>query len=116
MAMEVSAARLLCWHAAWLADRGLRNTREAACAKAFAADACMKITCEAVQIFGGYGYMRDYPVEKLMRDAKGVQIYEGTSEIQRHIIARDIFSYYPQATVAPTKKVVVLELSGGDGN
>jgi acyl-CoA dehydrogenase len=116
MAMQVSAARLLCWHAAWLADRGLRNTREAAFAKAFAADSCMKITCEAVQIFGGYGYMRDYPVEKLMRDAKGVQIYEGTSEIQRHIIARDILSFSPQASEAPTKGVVVTEVSGRDGN
>lgn len=93
MAMQVSAARLLAWHAAWLADSGMRNTREASCAKAFAADVCMRITCEAVQVFGGYGYMKDYPVEKLMRDAKGVQIYEGTSEIQRLIIARDVFSH-----------------------
>ncbi|HET9533207.1 MAG TPA: acyl-CoA dehydrogenase family protein [Blastocatellia bacterium] len=92
MAMQISAARLLAWHAAWLADSGMRNTREASCAKAFAADTCMKITCEAVQVFGGYGYMKDYPVEKLMRDAKGIQIYEGTSEIQRLIIARDIFN------------------------
>ena len=91
MAMQIAAARLLCWQAAWLADTGLRNTREASYAKAFAADACMQITCEAVQVFGAYGYMKDYPVEKLMRDAKGVQIYEGTSEIQRLIIARDIF-------------------------
>ncbi|HXG65846.1 MAG TPA: acyl-CoA dehydrogenase family protein [Blastocatellia bacterium] len=92
MAMQVAAARLLAWHAAWLADTGQRNTREASCAKAFAADACMKITCEAVQVFGGYGYMKDYPVEKLMRDAKGIQIYEGTSEIQRLIIAREFFN------------------------
>jgi len=90
MAMQVSAARLLAWQAAWLADGGLRNTKEAAYAKAFAADACMKITTEAVQVFGGYGYMKDYPVEKLMRDAKGIQIYEGTSEIQRLIIAREM--------------------------
>lgn len=94
MAMLISAARLLAWHAAWLADNGFRNTREAAYAKAFAADVCMDITCEAVQIFGGYGYIKDYPVEKLMRDAKGIQIYEGTSEIQRLIIARDIFNSY----------------------
>jgi acyl-CoA dehydrogenase len=92
MAMQVAAARHLCWHAAWLADRGLRNTKEAAMAKAFAADMCMKVTTEAVQVFGGYGYMRDYPVEKLMRDAKGVQIYEGTSEIQKLIIAREVLN------------------------
>ena len=91
MAIQIAAARLLCWQAAWLTDAGLRNTREASYAKAFAADACMQITCEAVQVFGAYGYMKDYPVEKLMRDAKGVQIYEGTSEIQRLIIAKDIF-------------------------
>ena len=93
MAMQISAARLLAWHAAWLADNGMRNTREASCAKAYAADVCMKITCDAVQVFGGYGYMKDYPVEKLMRDAKGIQIYEGTSEIQRLIIAKDVFSH-----------------------
>lgn len=92
MAMQVTAARWMSWHAAWLTDHGQRNTREAACAKAFAADACMQITCEAVQIFGGYGYMKDYPVEKLVRDAKGIQIYEGTSEIQRLIIARDLLT------------------------
>jgi acyl-CoA dehydrogenase len=92
MAMQVAAARWLAWHAAWLADQGRRNTREAAYAKAFAADACMKITSEAVQVFGGYGYMKDYPVEKLMRDAKGIQIYEGTSEIQRLIIARELIN------------------------
>lgn len=92
MAMQVAAARWMSWHAAWLTDQGQRNTREAACAKAFAADACMQITCEAVQIFGGYGYMKDYPVEKLVRDAKGIQIYEGTSEIQRLIIARDLLT------------------------
>jgi acyl-CoA dehydrogenase len=98
MAMQISAARLLAWQAAWLADNGFRNTREAAYAKAFAADACMQITCDAVQIFGGYGYMKDYPVEKLMRDAKGIQIYEGTSEIQRLIIAKDIFNSHQGVT------------------
>jgi acyl-CoA dehydrogenase len=97
MAMQIEAARLLAWQAAWLADNGLHNTKEAAYAKAYAADVCMQITTEAVQIFGGYGYMRDYPVEKLMRDAKGIQIYEGTSEIQRLIIAREMM---PAAVVA----------------
>jgi acyl-CoA dehydrogenase len=94
MAMQIEAARLLTWQAAWVADGGRQNTRQAAIAKAFAADTCMQITTEVVQIFGGYGYMKDYPVEKLMRDAKGIQIYEGTSEIQRLIIAREIFNSY----------------------
>lgn len=92
MAIQIEAARLLTWQAAWIADHGQQNTRQAAIAKAFAADTCMQITTEVVQIFGGYGYMKDYPVEKLMRDAKGIQIYEGTSEIQRLIIARQIFN------------------------
>lgn len=91
MAMETAAARWLTWHAAWLADRGQRNTLEAAYAKCFAADTAMRVTTEAVQVFGGYGYIKDYPVEKLMRDAKVFQIYEGTSEIQRLIMARELF-------------------------
>jgi acyl-CoA dehydrogenase len=90
MAMECSAGRLLTWRSAWLSDQGRSNAREASYAKAFAADACMRATLEAVQIFGGYGYSREYPVEKLMRDAKVFQIYEGTSEIQRLIIAREL--------------------------
>jgi len=90
MAMEIAAARHLTWHAAWLGDRGHRNAKEASYAKAFAADMCMRATTEAVQVFGGYGYSREFPVEKLMRDAKVVQIYEGTSEIQRLIIAREL--------------------------
>jgi acyl-CoA dehydrogenase len=90
MAMEIAAARHLTWHAAWLGDQGRRNAKEASYAKAFAADMCMRATTEAVQVFGGYGYSREYPVEKLMRDAKVVQIYEGTSEIQRLIIAREL--------------------------
>jgi acyl-CoA dehydrogenase len=88
MAKEIDAGRLLCWRAAWLIDQGKRNTTEAAMAKAFAADLAMKVATDAVQIFGGYGYSREYPVEKLMRDAKVFQIYEGTSQIQRIIIAR----------------------------
>jgi acyl-CoA dehydrogenase len=91
MAMETAAARWLTWHAAWLADHGHRNTLEAAYAKCFAADTAMRVTTEAVQVFGGYGYTKDYPVEKLMRDAKVFQIYEGTSEIQRMIMARELF-------------------------
>ena len=90
MRMNIDAARHLTWHAAWTIDQGRRNTLEAAMAKAFAADMCMKVTTDAVQVFGGYGFSREYPVEKLMRDAKVLQIYEGTSQIQRMIIGREI--------------------------
>lgn len=90
MAMDIEAARLLTYKGAWLLDRGKRNTKESSYAKAFAADLAMRVTTDAVQIFGGYGYMKDYPVEKLMRDAKLLQIYEGTSQIQRMVIAKEI--------------------------
>ncbi len=92
MAMNIEAARLLVWKSAWKTDRGERNTLEAAFAKAFAADMAMKVATDAVQVFGGYGYSAEYPVEKMMRDAKIFQIYEGTSQIQRVIIARELFS------------------------
>jgi len=92
MAMKVNAGRLLCWHAAWLRDNGQRNTMESAMAKCFSGDMAMEVTTEAVQILGGYGYMKDYPVEKYMRDAKLHQIYEGTNEIQRMVIARGLLS------------------------
>jgi acyl-CoA dehydrogenase len=91
MAAEIEAARLLTWQAAWLIDEGRRATLQSSFAKRFAADTAMKVTTDAVQIFGGYGYMKEYPVEKLMRDAKLFQIYEGTSQIQRLVIAREIF-------------------------
>lgn len=91
MAMNIEAARLLVHKAAWLVDHGKPNVKEAAFAKAFAADMCMKVTTDAVQVFGGYGYSAEYPVEKLMRDAKIYQIYEGTSQIQRVIIARELY-------------------------
>ncbi|PJF41351.1 MAG: acyl-CoA dehydrogenase [Chloroflexi bacterium] len=91
MAMNIDAARLLAWQAAWMVDNGATNPRTAAYAKAFAADMAMKTTIDAVQVFGGYGYMREYPVEKLVRDVKVFQIYEGTSEIQRNIIVRELF-------------------------
>jgi acyl-CoA dehydrogenase len=91
MATEIEAARLLVWQAAWLHDQGKRATLQSSYAKRFAADTAMKVTTDAVQIFGGYGYMKEYPVEKLMRDAKLFQIYEGTSQIQRLVIAREIF-------------------------
>jgi acyl-CoA dehydrogenase len=91
MAMEIEAARLLVWKSAWAIDAGVRNTTAAAFAKAYAADMCMRVTTDAVQVFGGYGYMSEYPVEKLMRDAKIYQIYEGTSQIQRNIVVRELF-------------------------
>jgi acyl-CoA dehydrogenase len=91
MAAEIEAARLLAWQAAWLIDQGKRATLQSSFAKRFAADTAMKVTTDAVQIFGGYGYIKEYPVEKLMRDAKLFQIYEGTSQIQRLVIAREIF-------------------------
>ena len=88
MAKDIEAARLLVWKAAWLADQGIRNSKEAAIAKAFAADMAMHVTTDAVQIYGGMGYTKWHPVEKLMRDAKVIQIYEGTAQIMRLIIAR----------------------------
>ena len=91
MAMEVEAARLLVWKSAWAVDEGLSNTLYSAFGKAYAADKAMKIATDAVQVFGGYGYMSEYLVEKLMRDAKIYQIYEGTSQIQREIIVRELF-------------------------
>jgi len=90
MATQIEAARLLCWQAAYLADQGVNATQAASMAKAFAADVAMKVTTDAVQVLGGYGYTRDYPVEKWMRDAKVMQIFEGTSEIQRLIIIRHL--------------------------
>lgn len=91
MAKDIEAARMLVWRSAWEIDAGNRNTKFAAYAKSFAADMVMKVTTDAVQVFGGYGYSSEYPVEKLMRDAKIYQIYEGTSQIQRLIIAKEIF-------------------------
>jgi acyl-CoA dehydrogenase len=93
MATEIEASRLLCWQAAWMLDQGYgrKATLYSSFAKRFAADTAMKVTTDAVQVFGGYGYIKEYPVEKLMRDAKLFQIYEGTSQIQRLVIAREIF-------------------------
>jgi acyl-CoA dehydrogenase len=90
MAKDIEAARLLISKAAWLADQGIRNSKEAAIAKAFAADTAMRVTTDAVQIYGGMGYTKWHPVEKLMRDAKVIQIYEGTAQIMRLIIARHL--------------------------
>ena len=91
MACAVEAARLLVWQAGWTIDQGRRNTQQAAYAKLFAADTAVKVATDAVQVFGGYGFNKEYPVEKLYRDAKIYQIYEGTSQIQRLIISREIF-------------------------
>ncbi|MBN1222407.1 MAG: acyl-CoA dehydrogenase family protein [Candidatus Aminicenantes bacterium] len=90
MAMEINAARLLSWQAAWLLDEGKPCGKESSMAKAFGSDVAMRTTIEAIQLCGGYGYMRDYPLEKLMRDAKLLQIYEGTNEIQRLVISREV--------------------------
>jgi acyl-CoA dehydrogenase len=90
MAVSIEAMRLLTYKAAWMVDRGETPNPISSYSKLFSSEACMKITTDAVQIFGGYGYMKEYPVEKLMRDAKLLQIYEGTSQIQHVVIARDL--------------------------
>jgi len=90
MAIKYEATRLLCHKAAWMVDQGTLDSVVSAYAKAFGADSAMQVTVDAVQIFGGYGYTKEYPVEKLMRDAKLLQIYEGTSQIQRMVIARNL--------------------------
>jgi alkylation response protein AidB-like acyl-CoA dehydrogenase len=93
MAMHVHASRLLVHHAAALVDRGVTGTAlESSMAKCFAADTAMKVATDAVQVFGGYGYTREYPVERFMRDAKITQIYEGTNQIQRVVIARELLA------------------------
>ena len=94
MAQAVHAARLLTWHAAWAIDHGARGTLESSIAKCFASDAALHVADEAIQTFGGYGYMKEYPVEKLLRDAKLTQIYEGANEIQRTVIARELLRDY----------------------
>jgi len=91
MAINYEAARLLTWQSAWIVEVGKPDARLSATAKIFAADKAMEAAVEAVQIFGGYGYMREYPVEKLMRDVKVFQIYEGTSEILRNVVLRELY-------------------------
>jgi acyl-CoA dehydrogenase len=97
MYKDIEAARLLTHKAAWEADQGMDNNLSSSIAKAFASDVAMNVTTEAIQIFGGYGYLRTYPVEKLFRDAKLYQIYEGTSEIQRIVISRFVMKRYEHA-------------------
>jgi butyryl-CoA dehydrogenase len=91
MAMKIDAARLLIWRAGWMATQGLPFERaEGSMAKCFAADVAMDVTTDAIQVLGGYGYIKEYPVEKWFRDAKIYQIWEGTAEIQRLVISRAI--------------------------
>lgn len=92
MATKIEAARLLTYQAAWLESQGLPYGKASAMSKVFASDTAMEVTTEAVQVFGGYGFIREYPVERYMRDAKITQIYEGTNEIQRLVIARNILA------------------------
>jgi acyl-CoA dehydrogenase len=100
MATEVEAARLLVWQSAVLLDQGKRNTLQSSHAKRFSADTAMKVATDAVQVYGGYGFIKEYPVEKLMRDAKIMQLYEGTSQIQRLVIARE--TLLPRRADEPT--------------
>jgi acyl-CoA dehydrogenase len=109
MATKIEAARLLVWQSAVLMDQGQRNTLAAAHAKRFAADSAMEITVDAVQVYGGYGFIKEYPVEKLMRDAKIMQLYEGTSQIQRLVIAREILNPRPPDTELQTKRETEVE-------
>ena len=92
MATRVDAARLLVYRAAWLKDKGMTIGEKASMAKLYAGDTAMYVTTEAVQIHGGYGYIREFEVERMMRDAKITQIYEGTQEIQRLVISREILA------------------------
>ena len=90
MATKIEAGRLLTWKSGVELDQGKRNTLISSHAKRFAADTAMEVTVDAVQVYGGYGFIKEYPVEKLMRDAKIMQLYEGTSQIQRLVIAREV--------------------------
>jgi len=90
MAKDIEAARLLTLQSAWMVDQGMRASKHSSFAKCFATDIAMRVTTDAVQVFGGNGYTKEYPVEKLMRDAKLMQIYEGTNQVQRLVIAREL--------------------------
>lgn len=99
MATKVHLSRLATWQSAVLLDQGQRNTIESSHAKRFASDSAMEVATDAVQVYGGYGFIKEYPVEKLMRDAKIMQLYEGTSQIQRLVIARE--TLLPRRAEAP---------------
>src|SRR5207248_3420586 len=107
MATKVHLARLAVWNSAVLLDEGKRNTLESSHAKRFAADTAMEVATDAVQVYGGYGFIKEYPVEKLMRDAKIMQLYEGTSQIQRLVIARE--TLLPRRVEEPEKEPAAAE-------
>ncbi len=96
MATQIEAAKLLTFHVAWMKDQGMKITKEAAMAKLYASEAAMRITTEAIQVLGGYGYVKEYDVERFFRDAKVLEIGEGTSEVQRIIIARELVNSFSQ--------------------
>ncbi|HET7589769.1 MAG TPA: acyl-CoA dehydrogenase family protein [Solirubrobacterales bacterium] len=110
MATKVEAARLLTWNSAFLLDQGVRNSKVSSMAKRFAADSAMEVTTDAVQVYGGYGFIKEYPVEKLMRDSKIMQLYEGTSQIQRLVIAKEVL-LPRQETAAPDASAQASEQS-----
>src|SRR3979411_684502 len=112
MSTKVHLSRLATWNSAVLLDQGKRNTLESSHAKRFAADAAMEITTDAVQVYGGYGCIKEYPVEKVMRDAKILQLYEGTAQIQRLVITRE--TLLPRRVEEPATASVSRRLSGLD--
>jgi acyl-CoA dehydrogenase len=111
MATKVHLARLGVWNSAVLLDEGQRNTLESSHAKRFAADTAMEVATDAVQVYGGYGFIKEYPVEKLMRDAKIMQLYEGTSQIQRLVIAREVLMPRPVDEPQPETTAEATEAS-----
>src|ERR1700761_2184968 len=111
MATKVDAARLLTWNSAVLLDQGHRNTLRSSEAKRFASDSAMEVTTDAVQVYGGYGFIKEYPVEKLMRDAKIMQLYEGTSQIQRLVIAKEVLLPRSIEEVTPEAKAAMASQS-----
>jgi acyl-CoA dehydrogenase len=114
MATKVEASRLLVWNSAFLLDQGVRNSRVSSMAKRFAADSAMEVTTDAVQVYGGYGFIKEYPVEKLMRDAKIMQLYEGTSQIQRLVIAKEVLLPRQESAPAPAPTSQESEQSQSD--
>jgi acyl-CoA dehydrogenase len=112
MATKIEASRLLVWESAVLLDQGKRNTLVSSHAKRFAADTAMEVTVDAVQVYGGYGFIKEYPVEKLMRDAKIMQLYEGTSQIQRLVIAREVLM--PRQVDEPQPETTSEETEAGE--
>src|SRR4051812_31638586 len=112
MATKVEAGRLLVWRSAVQLDQGKRNTLAASHAKRFSADSAMEITTDAVQVYGGYGFIKEYPVEKLMRDAKIMQLYEGTSQIQRLVIAKELLMGRQADEETPEAKALKAKQNG----